>query len=66
MMNIRDFKSIIIIFIYFVFNLAIVFIGLTTEPAKNESNQLVRSLAPEFTEISQLEYFHLKDSTPQM
>jgi len=66
MMNIRDFKSIIIIFIYFVFNLAIIFIGLTTEPAKNESNQLVRSLAPEFTEISQLEYFHLKDSTPQM
>jgi LPS export ABC transporter protein LptC/lipopolysaccharide transport protein LptA len=65
-MKIRDLKSIIIIFLYSAFNLGIILVGVTTKPTKNEGTLLAHGLAPEFTEISKLEYFHLKGSNPQM
>jgi lipopolysaccharide transport protein LptA len=66
MTKFHDLKSIIIISLYSLVNVIIVFIGIATKPVKTELNKSLRTNAPEYTEISKLEYFHLRDSQPQM
>lgn len=66
MKKIRDAKSIIIVLIYAGVNIFILGLGLTLKPESDKIQNTVKSLAPEFTEVSQLEYFHLKNSIPQM
>ena len=66
MMKFRDPKSIIIIAIYFVSNSFIIYSGLRPNEDEVEVKKVAKSLAPEFTKISGLEYFHLKNYLPQM
>lgn len=65
-MKFRDPKSIIIIFVYFLANGLIVTTSLVRSPDKELTTNAVKSMAPEFTEIEILDYFHLKSGTPQM
>lgn len=65
-MTIRDPKSIIVIFIYLCINAFIVVFSLNTDPEKNLTQTAPKTLAPEYTEIEELDYFHLKENTPQM
>lgn len=65
-MKVRDFKSIIIISIYLILNSLII---ATSFKIKNElegTKKSPQSLAPEFTRILKLEYFHLKESRPAL
>lgn len=65
-MTIRNPRSIIIIFIYCVLN---IFVISTAIRQKTDENQTLRKpgiLAPEFTQIEDLNYFHLKAGVPQM
>jgi LPS export ABC transporter protein LptC len=65
-MKIRNVKSIIIIFGYLLVNGLVLVISLTLKPDKIQTNQGPKAVAPEFTEIEGLDYFHLKDGLPQM
>lgn len=65
-MRIRDSKSIIIIFVYLVLNSAIIFASWQMKPDLAQVVRTAKSLAPEFTEIETLDYFHLKSGIPQM
>lgn len=65
-MNIRNPKSIIVIFVYAGINLFIIGVSLKMVPDKVEPARVAKSLAPEFTIIQDLDYFHLKDGLPQM
>lgn len=65
-MTIRDPKSIIIIFVYLIINGLIVGTSLLRAPDKELTSNAIKSVAPEFTEIEKLDYFHLKSGTPQM
>lgn len=65
-MTIRNPKSIIIILVYLALNLFIVAVSFHLRPDATDVAKAVKSLAPEFTEILKLEYFHLRDSLPQM
>jgi lipopolysaccharide export system protein LptA len=47
-------------------NAFIVGVSFKTRPEPHEAVNAAKSLAPEFTEIHKLEYFHLKDALPQM
>jgi lipopolysaccharide export system protein LptA len=47
-------------------NLFIVMVSLQIKPDANQLSKVVKSVAPEFTEIMNLEYFHLRDAIPQM
>ena len=66
MMKFRDPKSIIIIAVYFTLNAFIILSGMQSPEDEIESKKIAKSIAPEFTKISGLEYFHLKNSMPQM
>ena len=65
-MTIRDPKSILVIFVYLILNIFIVVVSLTTKSDKTLAVNEAKNLAPEYTEIEKLNYFHLKDETPQM
>lgn len=65
-MKLRDKKSIIIIFGYLVLNAAIISLSLTLKREESGVSEAKKSLAPEYTEIETLEYFHLKDGVPLM
>jgi len=65
-MRIRDAKSIIIISLYLLGNAFI--IGTSLLPGKSTitSRGQTGNLAPEYTIIEELDYFHLKNGLPQM
>ena len=65
-MKLRDTKSIIIIFVYLVLNGLIVTASLKVKNDLETSKKSAQSLAPEFTRILKLEYFHLKDAQPAL
>ena len=65
-MTLRDAKSIIIISTYLIVNGLIVVSSLLLAPDKELATNAIKSVAPEFTEIEKLDYFHLKSETPQM
>lgn len=65
-MKIRNPKSIIIISLYLVANALIVISSMRMKPGAAEAMNAAKSVAPEFTEIEQLDYFHLKEGIPQM
>ncbi len=65
-MKIRNPKSIIIIALYIVANALIVISSMRMKPGTAEAMNAAKSIAPEFTEIENLDYFHLKEGIPQM
>ncbi|HXH32478.1 MAG TPA: LptA/OstA family protein [Bacteriovoracaceae bacterium] len=65
-MKFRDPKSIIIIAVFVVMNSFIIWKSFTQVAPGLTENQKAKALAPEFTLIEQLDYFHLKDGIPQM
>lgn len=65
-MIIRDRKSIIVIFVYAICNLFIIVASFSLKPDATEVANAAKSIAPEFTEIMNLDYFHLKGGIPQM
>lgn len=65
-MKIRNPKSIIIIFAYLALNVFIVLMSFRVMPDSNFIEKAVKSIAPEYTEIVKLQYFHLRDALPQM
>lgn len=64
MVKVRDFKSIIIIFSYVLVNAFIIELSLFQTATPNPKKMKKRVLAPDFTEIENLDYFHLKDEIP--
>jgi lipopolysaccharide export system protein LptA len=65
-MTVRNPRSIIVILIYFAFNLLVIGLSLQMKGLPMDVEKVVKGLAPEFTEILQLQYFHLRDALPQM
>jgi lipopolysaccharide export system protein LptA len=65
-MSFRNPRSIIIISIYFAINIFIIGVSLRMSPESTDVAKAVKSVAPEFTEILRLQYFHLRDSLPHM
>lgn len=65
-MKIRDLKSIIVILTFFILNVVIVTFSYTQKPVMSDSAKTSKSMAPEFTLIEDLEYFHSKNGTPEM
>ncbi len=65
-MKIRNPKSIIIISAYLVVNALIVISSMSMKPGTAEAMNAAKSVAPEYTEIEQLDYFHLKEGIPKM
>ena len=62
----KDFRSIIIIFFYALMNSAIIWIAFTQQVLTLDVSKKTGSMAPEFTIIETLEYFHLKNGIAQM
>ena len=65
-MKIRNPRSIIIISAYTVMNIFIIYSSLRQDADEAQVNTTPVTMAPEFTQIENLDYFHLKDSVPQM
>src|SRR5690606_32666431 len=65
-MTIRDPKSIIVIFVYLLLNSFIIIVSVSTKSDGQLAVNEAKTLAPEYTEIEKLNYFHLKDEIPQM
>lgn len=65
-MNIRDRRSIIVIFVYLLINAGIIFLSLRQSDEIGSAAKAAQSLAPEYTHIEDLDYFHLKNGIPQM
>lgn len=65
-MKIRDAKSIIIISIYLVMNGLILMASLGQKIESSDISPSAKQLAPEYTEIEKLDYFHMIDGVPQM
>lgn len=65
-MRVLNPRSIIIILVYVALNIFIIIMSYLIKPESNQITTAQRNLAPEFTEISKLEYFHLRDALPQM
>lgn len=65
-MTIRDPKSIIVIFVYLVLNSFIILVSLSTKSEGHLTVNEAKTIAPEYTEIEKLNYFHLKEDVPQM
>ncbi len=65
-MRIPDLKSIIVIALYLALNTFIICASLNIRPDADTRAVKAKALAPEYTEISQLEYFHVKNAVPQM
>lgn len=62
----RDKRSIIIIFVYLVINAFIIQLSFTQKHVPFGTKKDKTSVAPDFTEIENLDYFHLKDGVPQL
>ena len=65
-MKIRDFKSIIIILMYLVLNAFIITMSFKVKTHSTLAMRAGVSSTPEYTHILELEYFHIKNSIPQM
>lgn len=65
-MKIRNPRSIIVISAYIAMNGFIIYSSLKQQAEQAQANVATATIAPEFTEIENLDYFHLKDSIPQM
>ncbi len=65
-MTIRNPRSIIIISLYACLNIFIITAALRQKADEDLSSKTPGALAPEFTQIEDLNYFHLKESVPQM
>ena len=65
-MNFRNLRSIIVISFYMALNAFIIVTSLGIKPGEILVPSKNKSMAPAYTEIENLDYFHLKDSAPQM
>jgi lipopolysaccharide transport protein LptA len=65
-MNIRNPRSLSIILIYLAMNFAVVLTALQKNQEEVEPGKAAAKLAPEFTHIEGLEYFHLRSKIPQL
>lgn len=65
-MKIRNPRSLSIILIYLGLNFAIVFTAMQSGQEELEPGKAASKLAPEFTHIEGLDYFHLRDKIPQL
>lgn len=65
-MQVRDLRSIIVIFLYVILNAAIMTTSLLHQPEKEVIQTKRTSLAPDFSEVEDLDYFFSKDGIPQM
>jgi lipopolysaccharide transport protein LptA len=65
-MRITDLRSIIIILLYAAGNVAIITFSFTTDSPEIVSPQSSSPVAPEYTVIEDLDYFHLKNGIPQL
>lgn len=65
-MKVLNPKSIIIILAYLALNAFIILVSLNLKPEASETLTGAKNLAPEFTLIHKLEYFHLRDGLPQL
>lgn len=63
-MNVRDSRSIIIISLYVLLMSGIIVISVVQKPDPAVTPETAKSMAPEYTLIQDLEYFHLKDGLP--
>ncbi len=66
MIKIRDKRSIFIIFGYLALNAFIFELSLTQKNVPFGTKNKHKSIAPDFTEIENLDYFHLRDGVPQL
>jgi lipopolysaccharide export system protein LptA len=65
-MKIRNPRSIIIISFYCLLNVLVIGAALRQKADENQTLKKPGTLAPEFTQIEELNYFHLKSGIPQM
>jgi lipopolysaccharide export system protein LptA len=65
-MKIRHPSSIAIIFFYLLANGLVIRFALQMKDQEVKQSGTAAALAPEFTEIEDLEYFHLRESVPQL
>jgi len=65
-MKLRNPRSYVIIFIYLFVNVAVIVTALNQRAQESNSSKATSSLAPEYTRIEGLNYFHLKNSLPSM
>ena len=65
-MTIRNPRSIIIISIYALLNVFIIAAALRQRADDNQTSKTPGTMAPEYTQIEELNYFHLKSAIPQM
>lgn len=59
-------KSIIIILLYAVMNIAVIVSAQLQDSSVDVDDEIEKVTAPEYTEIFNLNYFHLKNAEPQM
>jgi lipopolysaccharide export system protein LptA len=64
MVKVRDFRSIIIILVYVAINAFIINLSLFQTKTPVQEKLKKKALAPDFTEIENLDYFHLKEGLP--
>jgi lipopolysaccharide export system protein LptA len=65
-MKIRNPRSIIIISAYIAMNCFIIYSSLRQQAEEAEANAVPANIAPDYTQIENLDYFHLKETIPQM
>ncbi len=65
-MKLRNPRSYVIIFIYLLVNITVIVTALNQRAQESNSSKAASSMAPEFTRIEGLNYFHLKNSLPSM
>jgi hypothetical protein len=65
-MKIRNPRSILIIVFYVLVNGFIIASAFRLKKEEAQKSTTAATLAPEFTEIENLDYFHLKESIPQL
>jgi lipopolysaccharide export system protein LptA len=65
-MQVRDYKSIIIISLYSIVNLILIVLALKQEPKNVLDARKSGRVAPEYTIIENLNYFHLKGNIPEL
>ena len=65
-MTIRDPKSIVVVFVYALVNSFIIMMSLRAPEGDTQRDSSAKTLAPDYTEIEKLDYFHLKKGSPVM
>jgi lipopolysaccharide export system protein LptA len=65
-MRLSDWRSITIVLCYIIMNAAILSIRTPDNQLPTPTLKKTRPLAPDYSEIEKLDYFHLKNSLPQM